>query len=246
MPYLGNSTSELKYYSQRERQHDIKTLYRRWGYLLKSSRFIGVIDETESQMIFNTIQNSYMDKRRKYHNPNHIVYMLNLLYSSEEKGYDFFDKEALTIAVFFHDIVYNTNKHYYKNEEESAKLCRRLLSNTKRRHGLETLFIDRVCRYIESTKIGAIHSFMTGAEAKDVDILHDLDYAYLGGDYDDFLENSRKIAKEFSILKRPLFWWKRHTFLKSLLKDEPIYRTNLFIDAREVEARVNIFSFLND
>jgi pantetheine-phosphate adenylyltransferase len=67
--------------------------------------------------LVNNICTSYAEPHRKYHNIEHIINMLNELKNYSLKDHE---KEILSLAIIYHDIVYNPKK-YVDNEKRSCQ-----------------------------------------------------------------------------------------------------------------------------
>ncbi len=93
--------------------------------------------------LWTEIEMGYSQKKRYYHNLDHLTYMLRL---AKEHGEELEDWDVLLFSIFYHDIVYNVKRK--DNEDKSAKLAAEKLALL----GLESKRIDRCKSQIQSYK----------------------------------------------------------------------------------------------
>jgi predicted metal-dependent HD superfamily phosphohydrolase len=222
-----------------------------WSGLIRNPMFEGKINMYYSDQLYCILQDHYTEKHRHYHNIRHIVDSLSILYKLTKADIKFSNLVAMKMAIFFHDIVYNTNRSKYKyNTYYSANKFIDLFSKTD----VDENFMSTVYNYILSmdTDIDFINrisncALSTGSEYisthqnEDIDYLHDIDHAYLGYDWKHFKCISKNISKEFPWYFYPVFKFKRKKFLQELISyNKLIYRTNYFYNNYEAKARLNI------
>lgn len=180
--------------------------------------------------------------REGYHNILHIAEMLDLfeeyrIYSLEKEN-SILSHEwryQLIMAIFFHDIFYipgNPN-----NEILSGIFFDRVIPNSTLVNKKE------VQKLIESTAIN-----YKGKQTLLTRILHDLDYAILGADWNRFMEYETGIQVEAlgegDLKENNPSWlkYKKHriSFLESVLKKKSIYYEPYFKNRFEMKARENL------
>ena len=179
------------------------------------------------EKIWSVIQSKYDEPIRKYHTLEHIEDLLTELQVYQEK---IDDLNAVILAIFFHDIIYDPTAR--DNEEKSAELFSSLMSEN-----LSDVIVQKVVSYIISTKD---HS---PAVSKDEDLLYflDLDMSILGRDRLAYAQYSKKIRMEYCHIQEVAFNSGRSTFLRKILLDEKtIFLTEEFRSKMEQKARENI------
>jgi len=140
------------------------------------------------QVPHNEVLGRYSEPHRYYHNIDHVV---NLLTKAEERD---ILSEDLFLAILFHDVVYDPKRT--DNENLSAKLFSCFVKNDVVRHAI----------------LDTQHHIPTNYLSK---ILCDLDMEDLYGDFDVFMNNSEKIAKEYAYLDWTVYIKGRTEFLQA-------------------------------
>lgn len=181
---------------------------------------IGLINE-----FWNEIVNCYSSKGRHYHNMDHLEYMIKLAHNYKSEIVDF---DTLLFSIFYHDIVYNTQRS--DNELESAQLA----GNRLERLGLIS---DQVVKCHEQIMATKEHNNDTNA---DINSLVDFDLAILGDEPERYLEYTKKIRKEYSIYSDFMYTKGRRKVLRHFLEMESIFKTEEFKVNFEQRARKNL------
>lgn len=177
--------------------------------------------------IWSVIQSKYDEPIRKYHTLEHIEDLLSELQLCQSK---ITDLDAVILAIFFHDIIYDPTAH--DNEEKSAELFSDLMSDS-----LSDIIVQKVLLFIIATKDHG------PADSKDGDLLYflDLDMSILGRDRLAYSQYSKKIRMEYCHIQEDAFNSGRSAFLrKILLAEKPIFLTGEFRSKMEQKARENI------
>lgn len=171
------------------------------------------------------IESAYSAPGRHYHNLNHLDYLMEL---AEEYREEIQDLDTLKFSIFYHDIVYDTNRN--DNEERSADIARNRLEKL----AVPEEKIAKCAAQILATKT---HK-KTGDN--DTDYLLDFDLAYLGEDPSLYREYSANIRKEYSQYPDELFKQGRKRALQHFLEMERIFKTEAFYQKYENQARENL------
>jgi pantetheine-phosphate adenylyltransferase len=142
------------------------------------------------------------EKTRHYHNVNHLVQIIEDIESNVWfKELSLFEKQALLVAAFFHDAIYNPKKQ--DNEDQSIKYFKASYTG-----GLPN-FSKIVCDLIETTK----HRKRPAKKLEK--IFWDADNAKFKLGYDEMLKNENLIYKEYNFLSLKEYKEKRIKFLES-------------------------------
>ncbi|MBN1250820.1 MAG: hypothetical protein JXR51_02095 [Bacteroidales bacterium] len=171
------------------------------------------------------IANKYNSKKRFYHNLNHIKEMIVLsnIYKS-----DIYDLSSLQLSIFYHDIIYNSEKK--DNELKSAFFAKNHLE--KINFPIEK--IEKCFNFILATKS---HE---SANENDLKFLLDFDLAKLGAEWTDYELYYKQIRKEYYIFPNIIYNDGRRKVLKHFLKQERIFKTDIFFINFETKAKNNI------
>jgi predicted metal-dependent HD superfamily phosphohydrolase len=175
--------------------------------------------------LWDEIEQAYTSKGRHYHTLGHLAYMLQL-----EARYKpaFKQRDLLLFAIYYHDVVYSSSQS--DNEEKSAELAEKRLRDL----GLPASDIAYVSKMILATKAHEEH-----ADAM-TNFLLDLDLAILGADIQKYDAYNRAVRKEYSIYPDLLYKPGRRKVLRHFLAQPTIYKTAIFQQAFEEQARYNL------
>ncbi|MDQ1089527.1 hypothetical protein [Siphonobacter sp. SORGH_AS_1065] len=163
---------------------------------------------------------------RPYHNWTHIQHMFDLFSTHREHLHQ---PDIVLLSIAFHDVIYEPL--YTNNELQSAERAQEWLSKTD----LSTESIRTIYEYILSTKTHANHT-----EDSDLDFLLDLDLAILGESPEIYDAYAQKIRTEFQAIPEAIYADGRKKILNVFLAMANIYKTHLFQDQYETQARANI------
>ena len=181
--------------------------------------------------LWQEIKSSYTHPSRYYHNLDHIQDMIQKWEELKDK---FEQPELVALAIFYHDIIYTVSRK--DNEEKSADLAMDCLKPL----GLKQGQLDDIHHLILATKAHEL------SEDSDANFLLDLDLMTLGKDRETYKEYVKNIRKEYKMY--PDFFYKpgRKKVLKHFLAMESIYKTVLFQESHEAQARANLLWELNE
>ncbi|HII15651.1 MAG TPA: N-methyl-D-aspartate receptor NMDAR2C subunit [Nanoarchaeota archaeon] len=167
--------------------------------------------------IFDMLACAYSEAQRHYHNLQHVADMLAALPECSN---------ALYMAVWFHDAVYDPQKH--DNEEKSAELAEKKCIEMRYDKG----FAADVASLIMATKHTAEPST---EEAK---LICDADLAIFASPR--VYEYDRAIRQEYSFVPEGAYLQRRKKVLEGFLARQFIYHTDKFREKYEQKARANL------
>jgi predicted metal-dependent HD superfamily phosphohydrolase len=139
------------------------------------------------------------------------------------------DADTLQLAIFYHDIIYNSLSK--NNEIESAALAVEQLSKTN----FPTEKIKLVEQFIVSTQ-----KHFPIIEQLDLPYFLDFDLAILGTERSIYIDYAEKIRKEYKWVPTFLYNKNRKKVLQHFLEREHIYFTEIFRNQYEENARKNL------
>lgn len=189
-------------------------------------------DSLSLDSIWMKIKKKYTEKKRYYHNLNHINWMLQL---AEENKNQIVDMDVLLFSIWFHDIIYKSSKK--DNEEKSADFAR----STLQKFSIKEVRVDKVCELILSTKAHQVQLKEDGDNA----FLLDFDLSILGQGWEVYHNYIHKIRKEYSIYPDFLYKPGRKKVLLSFLNRETLYFTGKYRVLYEDKARENLEREIN-
>jgi len=191
-----------------------------------NSTILKYTDELYADELFSNIIKHYTESSRYYHNQTHILKMLDFSFLYIDKIQD---ADTLQLAIFYHDIIYNSlNKN---NETESAALAVEQLSKTnfpKEKIKLVEQFIVSTQKHFPIIEHLDLHYFL------------DFDLAILGTERSIYIDYAEKIRKEYKWVPTFLYNKNRKKVLQHFLEREHIYFTEIFSNLYEENARKNL------
>jgi predicted metal-dependent HD superfamily phosphohydrolase len=171
---------------------------------------------------------AYAEPHRHYHTLDHIAALLTLL---RRHGADIADRDALTLAILFHDVVYDPSRQ--DNEAASAAWASPRLAGL----GFAGDVRAKIGRYILATR----HDRPLEATADaDLALLLDLDLSILAATPDDYRAYADAVRLEYAFVPDPLYRPGRRRLLEAFLRRERIYLTEPLRLAWEQPARANL------
>jgi predicted metal-dependent HD superfamily phosphohydrolase len=186
-------------------------------------------DISLTDRFFEEIEKKYTGRSRHYHNLQHIAALLQLC---EQYSDHLTDKDVVTLAVFYHDIIYNVLRK--DNEQRSALLAVKRLYAL----GIPEDKTAQVKLFIEATQTHTITG--TVVNKHDLQLFLDFDMSILGGEWSDYLEYTKQVRREYRVYPDKLYIPGRTKFLEHCLKSEHIFQTPEFRDRYESGARSNM------
>jgi len=183
-------------------------------------------DKTIQEETFQILKERHSEKSRFYHNFSHVKTLLKLFESFANKTQD---PKAIKFAIWFHDVIYDTQKS--DNEAGSARLASEMLYKLN----VNTETIELVWDLILTTKEHSGKNL--SYEAK---LFLDMDLAILGMSEEIYKEYSQAIRQEYSWVSESVYRKGRKKVLKSFVEREKIYFTDEMKARYEEQARKNI------
>jgi predicted metal-dependent HD superfamily phosphohydrolase len=183
----------------------------------------------DAQTVFGELRRRYDEPFRQYHNLRHILDCLRLC---DEIGPLLVDRDAVEIALWFHDAVYDRGSS--TNELRSAEL---FLSVSA---GASFMFRHRVCDHILATR----HS--TTVRDPDRRFLVDIDLSGFGASWDEFMRNGALLREECCDQDDVRYHYGQVAFLSRLQEREHFFLTDYFRARYEAAARNNLRRVLAD
>lgn len=174
---------------------------------------------------WNEIKDAYQGPKRHYHNLDHIQAMCDLAF---EHRNEIEDLDSLLFSIFYHDIIYKATSS--ENEEQSAQVAKARL--------LEMGYPIELCvKVTEQIKATKAHQ---ASPDSDTNFLLDFDLSILGQTAKVYSQYLQAIRKEYSFYPDFLYRRGRKKVLKHFLEQEEIYKTPVFQDRFEFDARHNL------
>ncbi len=186
--------------------------------LLRRIGFDEVIIKDEWQFL----KKSYQGKKRHYHNLNHIKAML---FSFLKYKDTIENPDEVLYAIFYHDIIYKATRK--DNEQKSAQYAVKILP--------QNAVVDQ-----EFVLEAIVATQKHENEKKDIQWLLDFDLKVLGSDWEEYLEYTKQIRKEYCIYPDFLYKQGRKKALEHFLERDRIYYSQPFFEKYEKQARKNI------
>jgi predicted metal-dependent HD superfamily phosphohydrolase len=181
------------------------------------------VDQDAVTEELSAIVGRYKERKRHYHNLEHVTRLLALCDELEISDPD------IMLAVIYHDIIYRPGS--LKNEEKSAAYARESLG----RLGVDSDRVGQVCEMILATA-----SHLIPQDDPLTQTLLDLDMSILGSLREDYQAYADGVRKEYSWIPEFVFRKKRRRFLEKVLGVEFIFHTDLFREKYEASARRNM------
>ena len=182
-------------------------------------------------LVFQKLKELYSEPQRKYHNTNHIHQCLEQFEYARHLPND---SEAVEMAIWFHDAIYDPKSS--NNEMRSAKFALNVLRLGK----LHDSFNMKVSALIMHTR------HLNPPIDIDAQILVDIDLSSLGKPWGNFVLNSKHIREEYSHVSDTDFRIGRGKFIQKFLKRQTIYFTQYFYKKYEIQARENLERWIQE
>ena len=182
-------------------------------------------------LVFQKLKELYSEPQRKYHNANHIHQCLEQFEYARHLPND---SEAVEMAIWFHDAIYEPKAS--NNEMRSAKFA------------LNVLRLARLSDWFNMTVYALImHTrHLTQPQKTDAQVLVDIDLSSLGKPWKEFLKDSQNIRQEYSFISNEIFYPERAKILRRFLKRPAIYLRQFFHEKYEEQARENLKRWIRE
>ena len=200
-------------------------LHSRWDALTSRLGFA----QAASAAVFDELAQAYSGPGRHYHNLDHIAQLLALL---DQHGQDARGRDAIELAIFFHDAVYVPLRS--DNEAASAALARTPLTAL----GATEPLVREVERLILATRHGT--ALADAASDPNLALLVDLDLSILGTERAVYAAYAAAIRREYAVVPDLIYRPGRRRVLAEFLTRPRIYATPRLHEAWEGAARANL------
>ena len=180
--------------------------------------------------LYRIVVERYSEPQRSYHTLGHIYHCLTQLDGARHLAED---PDAMELAIWFHDIVYETAAG--DNELRSARLFDSLLGPH-----MAPERAARVHRLIRDTE----HPIEP--EDNDGRLMVDIDLSSLALPWEDFMRDTQAVCRELSHVSEAQLAEGKCNFFKQLLSRSSIYLTTHFRERLEAQARANIERHMRD
>lgn len=169
----------------------------------------------------------YSEKSRAYHNLDHIQ---DCLEKFNKVKHLFKNPNAVEIAIWFHDVVYNAYRK--DNELKSAIAASDFLTKQNANEDFTKIVFDLIMITLHTNT----------PQSDDEALMMDIDVSILGSSPEIYDAYCQKIRKEYSWVPGFVYRKKRKEVLNLFLKKRFIYQTEYFRLLYENQARANIIS----
>ena len=178
-----------------------------------------------SAAIHQRLVDAYSEPQRHYHSLAHIDHCLSIFDQCKSLAAN---PDALEIAVWFHDVIFEPGKH--DNEASSAELYQELSAGVH-----DTEFRELVDRLIMAT----LHDGRSLGD-NDAGYMIDIDLSSFGLPWEDFLRDSQHLREENAHLSDAEYYRRQGDFQSCLLARPRFYLTDFFCQRYEQQARDNL------
>ncbi|MFG2194608.1 HD domain-containing protein [Streptomyces sp. NPDC048639] len=168
----------------------------------------------------------WAESHRHYHTTEHLLAVLDRV---EELAHHSADPDAVRLAAWFHDAVYDPERS--ENEERSARLAERALPEA----GVSAARAAEVARLVRLT---VRHDPEPGDA--DGEVLCDADLAVLAGSPRTYAAYAAAVRQEYGFVPHDAFRDGRSAVLRELLELPSLFRTSTGRERWERTARYNL------
>jgi predicted metal-dependent HD superfamily phosphohydrolase len=201
----------------------------RWRQITSGGRAQFEAIDTE----FHGVMAAYGEPGRHYHDVRHLSALLAL---SDAHASHLSDRDAVDLAIFYHDAVYNPARA--DNEERSAALARDRLAHL----GIDADLIEKIANYIVATKHAAvaIDPRETRSSNADLAYLLDFDLSVLAAEPGAYTDYAAGIRQEYAIYPDAAYRVGRAAVLRKFLALPRLYHVPQLAALWEARARANL------
>ena len=180
----------------------------------------------DGDLVYDCLFDYYSEASRHYHTPLHSEHCLRQFDAARA---EMVDPDAIELALWFHDVIYETDVDSGENERASAELFSQCAGTQ-----FETSFRDQVYRLIMVTT----HS--ESPQTLDEAFMVDIDLSSFGLPWAAFSSDSEHVRAEFPQHPDDVFYTKQRVFMESLLNRDNFCFTEFFRARHEAQAKENI------
>lgn len=184
----------------------------------------GVGPNTATEL-WDEIVTYYSQEQRYYHNFKHLKDLSLELASVQHKIQHW---DVILFTLYYHDIIYNTSNN--DNEEKSAELAAQRMQEI----GVDRCDIERCRQQILATKGHAAQA------DSDTNYFTDADLSILGKSPTEYASYCSNIRKEYSNYPYSLYQQGRKKVVQHFLSMGKIFKTKVFYDKYEEQAKQNL------
>jgi predicted metal-dependent HD superfamily phosphohydrolase len=182
-------------------------------------------DEKLVNQHWDYIVKSYNNKKRHYHNLNHLENMLGQILLVKQSIHNW---HAVLFALYYHDAVYNSLKS--NNEEESALVAKKIM---------EKLQVPSETILLATNLILATKQHLKNDD-NDINYFTDADLSILGQPWETYVQYTKQIRKEYAIYPNFMYNPGRKKVLLHFNNMDCIFKTGFFFNNYEITAKQNI------
>lgn len=198
---------------------------------------LGVAAEQQEKW-WAMIEGRYIEPHRHYHTLEHLSELLEHLDAHRSA---ITDVDAVSLAIFFHDIVYEPKAGSPKNEQDSAILFdffgQEALPPGSPLGLTKGALIAKVRTWILQT---ASHK-VSDEDEQDCKLFMDFDMAILGTPWERYDKYSQQVRSEYCHVPEAVFCKARSAFLASCALDAaPVFASAAFRRSHEMQAKENM------
>lgn len=202
----------------------LESMQKGWVRVLEKYR----VAPADAYPVFDVLVAAYTAPERHYHNLEHLGEMFKVV---ERLGATVEDPNALHLAIWFHDAVYDSRAK--DNERRSGDLAVDLLGPI----GVPSSGIERVVNMIWATAHAADGH---PPAARDTQVLLDADLAILGASEERYARYAADIRKEYAWVPDAGYRSGRAAVLGRFLATARVYHTQIMFEEGEQRARANL------
>ena len=193
------------------------------------------LDRSVCDEWWQKLHSAYEGEGRYYHTLEHLAELLSHAHNEQHRT-SISDMDAVELAIFFHDIVYDAKSGGGgKNELDSADIFHVFVADAKPRFA-HTGAPEKIFKWIVATK----DHRCTADDEFDMRFFMDIDMAILAAPSQRYAAYARQVRREYGHLSSILWCYGRSGFLYSFASSEtPIFATEAFRRSGEARARQN-------
>lgn len=181
-------------------------------------------DRAQADAAWDALLRHYGEPHRAYHNLAHVMALLRLADSERPR---INRPEIVELAIWFHDVVYNTREH--DNERRSA------------RYAMQAMRLDReLIPAVEQCILATERHEAIAPEVPDLPLFLDIDLAILGAPEEMYHRYAQLIRLEYDWVPEQAYRQGRAAVLRRFLGRPALYFTPSMVARFEASARRNI------
>lgn len=191
------------------------------------------MESAAADSTWETLVQHYSEPHRAYHNLSHITALLR---QADAERDHVTRPEAVELAIWFHDLVYDTRAA--DNEQRSAACARQTL---------QAMDVDpSLTATVEACILATQGHEADSTQVPDLPLFLDLDLAILGASEDIYRRYSQAIRTEYQWVAAAAYCFGRSEVLKRFLARPALFHTPAIASRLEAQARRNIERELQD